>query len=74
MKKLKKFVLNSDISLLTNFEQSNIVGGKRPSTRCSDLSYDQCGGPCYSDGYQGRCGWVKKAPARCACAIVYADL
>lgn len=75
MKKMKKFVLSSEICLLTNSEQLNVVGGNASTTGCSGLSYDQCGGTCYdSAGYQGYCGWVKKNSARCACGIAYVDL
>ncbi len=70
MKKLKKFVLNSDVTRLTNLEQLNIVGGDTSSNSCSGKPYGQCSGSCYAFGYEGSCGWVK-TEERCACAVVY---
>ena len=70
MKKIKKFVLTSNLTLLTNHEQLNVVGGNAKTNSCSGKSYDQCGGTCYAFGYQGTCGWVKK-DSRCACAVAY---
>ena len=72
MKKLKKFVLNSSISRLTDFEQLSIVGGNTSTTSCSDQAYEQCSGICYSYGYQGNCGWIK-TNSRCACSVIYVN-
>lgn len=74
MKKLKKFVLKSDVSILSAAEQFHLVGGESLIKRCSNKSQEQCSGICYdSSGHQGYCGWVKKEPARCACAVVYVE-
>lgn len=70
MKKLKKFVLNSNLTILTNHEQLNVVGGNANTNTCSSKSYDQCGDTCYAFGYQGKCLWVKK-DSRCACSVTY---
>ena len=35
MKKIKKFVLSSNLTLLTNHEQLNVVGGNAKTNSCS---------------------------------------
>lgn len=70
MKKLKKFILRSDVYRLTNIEQMNVVGGNTASTTgCGDKSYDTCSGTCYYEGYEGSCVWVT-AYSSCKCATI----
>lgn len=70
MRKLKKFVLSSNVNRLTDYEQLNVVGGNTSTNSCSGKTYEQCSGTCTAFGYQGSCGWVKVYD-KCACAVVY---
>lgn len=70
MRKLKKFVLSTNVSCLTNLEQLNIIGGSSSSNSCSNKPKDQCSGSCYDGGIPGYCGWTSKWN-RCTCATTY---
>lgn len=72
MKKIKRFVLASGINRLTDFEQMSLMGGTLTGNGCSGKEQSQCGGKCYSDGYEGTCGWVG-AYSECRCVIIYVE-
>ena len=72
MKKLRKFVLSSNISCLPYEEQATIVGGEDvdPNVCHAKTHRDQCHGSCVTyDGLYGYCGWVNKY-SQCMCATI----
>lgn len=70
MRKLKKFVITSDVKFLTDIEQSKLLGGESTITGCEDKSQDQCSGECYIGTDRGFCGWSYADYNRCTCAVV----
>ena len=70
MRKLKKIVITSDISILTDLEQSSLFGGQSSKpTGCEGKPYDKCSGYCYIGNDRGKCGWTYKDLNRCTCAV-----